>query len=192
MPGSQRAQKNDKKLGNTQCHEGLLVRVVGYGVLPQTAPLLFLRQLLPLFCTLQSVSRGQHCMCSPVTISIAIAHTQRGVWEQHHHDPRIQEHLQQSRHLGLCSSEMFCSIGWQSVEHSRRVQISALQLNHTAAWPTLSYSHATYMNTMPVQPISVLQCTVSVSCATLLAVYTSYTELMSPRPIIQSEPLVMS
>lgn len=29
--------KEDKELGNTHCHEGLLVCVVQYGVLPQTA-----------------------------------------------------------------------------------------------------------------------------------------------------------
>jgi hypothetical protein len=184
MPGSQWAQKNDKDLGNTHYHEGLLVRVVGYSVLPQTAALLFLRELSPLLCTLQSVSRGKHCLCLPIAISIAIAHAQRGVWEQHHHNPRMQEHLEQSRHLGLCSSEMLCGTGWQPVEHPRKVRTLALQLNHTAAWPTPSYCHATYMNTMPAQPISALQCIV-------LDVYTSYTEPMSPRHIIQSEPHVM-
>jgi len=81
MPRSQWAQKNHKEHGNTHYHEGLLVCVVGYSVLPQTVPLLLLTELSPLFCTLQSASRGQHCLCSPITISIAIAHAQRGVWE---------------------------------------------------------------------------------------------------------------
>jgi hypothetical protein len=70
--------KEDNELGNTHYHEGLLVCVVQYGVLPQIAPLLFLRQLSPLFCTRQLVSRGQHCICSPITISIDITHAQTG------------------------------------------------------------------------------------------------------------------
>jgi hypothetical protein len=138
-----------RQLGNTHYHEGLLLRVVCCGVLPQTSPLLFLRQLPPLSCPWQSVSRGQHCICSPITISTAITHVQRGcMWTA----PPWPTDARAPTTITPLRSSLFWYVvwlGWQSVKCPRRARMSKLT--------TLL--------------LSVVQC--SVYCATVPAVCTS-------------------
>lgn len=118
--------KEDEELGSTHYHEGLPIRVVWCGVLPQTSPLLFLRQLSPLFCTWQSVSRGQHCICSPITISTAITHAQRGcMWTA----PPWPTDATAPTTITPLRSSLFrdvLQLGWQSVKRPRRVWMSKL------------------------------------------------------------------
>jgi hypothetical protein len=118
--------KEGKELGNTHYHEGLLLCVVWCSVLPQTSPLLFLRQLSPLFCTWQSVSREQHCICSPITISTAITHAQRGcMWTA----PPWPTDARAPRTITPLRSLLFWDdvwLGWQSIKCPRRVRMSKL------------------------------------------------------------------
>jgi hypothetical protein len=139
--------KEDKELRNTHYHEGLLVRDVQYGVLPQTAPLLFLRQLSPLFCTWQSVSRGQHCICSPITVSIAITHAQRGCmrtappWPTDVTAPRTVTPLRSSLFWDVVQHWMaVCQTSWKGAD----VETDHTAANGTAVHGLLWHSAAVY------------------------------------------------